>query len=212
VTVPGPLPGPQPESPPEPYEKSRIKGNEVFLVFDPERSAKVDRCDRIVFAQTCQIVVDGVAVMPGSFFPDWKYRDAWALPNGVFLDVTDEEPGPFYPHSFGGWRKDSSSEPASMGDSPHMERNGIFFDAGRSPKGAKVVIFRLESFAACVRGKDIGSWYEGVRWDWTKTAAEQRAGGAGTAVFRDRNATTPTLDFLAAFARYLSVQTSGPAR
>jgi hypothetical protein len=156
--------------------------------------------------------VDGVAVLPGSFFPEWKYRDAWALPSGVFLDATEDEPGPYYAHVFGGWRKDSSSELASMGDAPHVERESVFFDARRFPKGAKVVVFRLESFAACVRGKDIGSFYEGVRWDWTKSAGEQRNGKAGTATIRDRNATTPTLDFLAAFAKYLSVQAAGSGR
>jgi hypothetical protein len=212
LPVPGPLQGPDTVSEPDPYEKTRTRGNEVFLVFDPDRSAKVDRCDRIVFAQTCQILVDGVAVQPGSFLPEWKYRDAWALPSGVFLDVTDEEPGPYYPHVFGGWKKDSSSEPASMGDAPHVERESVFFDARRFPKGAKLVVFRLETFAACVRGRDIGSFYEGVRWDWTKSAGEQLSGKAGTATIRDRNAQTPTLEFLAAIARYLAVQATAPGR
>jgi hypothetical protein len=212
LPVPGPVPGPQPLSPPEPYEKSRVRGNEITLVFDPERSEKVGRCDRIVFAQTCQVVVDGVPVLPGSFLPDWKYRDAWALPNGVFLDLTEDEPGPYYPYGIGGYRKDHSSDPATMGDAPSMERDGVFFEAGRVPKGAKRVVFRLESFAACAMGRDIGSFYEGVRWEWTKTAAEQLTRKSGTATIRDRNLATPTLEFLAAFARYVSVRAASPRK
>jgi hypothetical protein len=99
-----------------------------------------------------------------------------------------------------------------MGDAPSMERDGIFFEAGRVPKGAKSVVFRLETFAACVRGRDIGRFYEGVRWDWTKSAGEQLSRKAGTAVLRDRNLATPSPEFLAAFARYQRVQAAGPGR
>jgi hypothetical protein len=212
LPFPGPLPGPPPLSSPDPYDKSRTRGNEATLVFDPEQSEKVDRCDRIVFAQTCQIFVDGVAVMPGSFLPDWKYRDAWALPNGVFLDLTEDEPGPYYPYGIGGYRKDHSSDPATMGDAPTVDRDGIFFEAVRVPKGAKVVVFRLQTFAACARGRDIGSFYEGVLWDWTKTAGEQLTRKSGTAAIRVRNVGAPTLDFLAAFARYVAVKAAAPAK
>ena len=45
---PGPLRGPVPTLPPDPYEKSHTKGNDATLIFDPERSAKVNFCDRQV--------------------------------------------------------------------------------------------------------------------------------------------------------------------
>jgi hypothetical protein len=37
------------------------------------------------------------------------------------------------------------------------------------------VVFHFESYAFCAAGRKCGTWYDGVAWDYTKTAADEAA-------------------------------------
>ena len=67
---------------------------QMNLQFFPTKSLRI-RGDvpRLSFAQTCQIVADGrLLTRPSQFAKAFAFRDAFALPNGVFLDVFDGAP------------------------------------------------------------------------------------------------------------------------
>jgi hypothetical protein len=186
----------------------------MSLQFDPAESRLVSRCDLIVFAQVCQIFADGKAIRPGAFLPDWKYRDAWALDNHSFLDLRETDPGPYYPDPIPGYRKESpegsgrfSTDPAIMSDAPSVRRPNVLFDPVKHPKGFKVVTFKLETFATCKKGLDLGKWYEGVVWEWELTWQESQKGEPGQIRVVGMNVGSPSENFLAAFDKYVRVKT-----
>ena len=221
VNRPGPLP--PPPRPPSGTPLSRTKPDErpaqMNLLFNPTKSRLVFRCDRIVFAQTCQVVADGKVIKPGDFTPSWKYRDTWALDNGWFLDLLEKSPGPYYDMVVAGYHKESPpgsgkviSDPASMGDGPHIDTPKIMFDPGKHPKGFKAVTFKLETFATCASGVDQGKWYEGALWEWALTWEEYQANHPGQARIVSLNVSLPSKDFLAAFDKYKQVKSQGKAK
>jgi hypothetical protein len=221
MSLPGILP---PKLPPRlpsgrPYTQLGTKSSEMNLSFNPSESRLVDRCDRILFVQVCQIIADGKPILPGKFFAEFKFRDAWALADGSFVDLlAPDSIGPHYevmaaigfhresPRSSGRVISDSSI----MGDAPVAKNPAIMFDPVKNPKGFKEALFKLEVFATCAAGGDLNKFYEGVRWTWRLTEQENRAGALGTVQIVETNAATPSPGFFAAVDKFLRFKAARP--
>ena len=219
MNLPGILPPkPLPRLPSgRPYTQLGTKTSEMNLSFNPAESRLVGRCDRILFVQVCQIIADGKPILPGKFFAEFKFRDAWALPDGSFVDLlAPDSIGPHYEVMAAiGFHKESPpgsghviSDSSIMGDAPVAKNPAIMFDPVKNPKGFKEALFKLEVFATCAAGSDFNAarapkFYEGVRWTWRLTEQENRAGGLGTAQVVETNAATPSPGFFAAVDKFL---------
>jgi hypothetical protein len=195
-----------------PYRQLGTKTSEMNLSFNPSESRLVGRCDRILFVQVCQIIADGKPILPGKFFAGFKFRDAWALADGSFVDLlAPDSIGPHYEATAAiGFHRESPpgsgqviSDSSIMGDAPVAKNQAIMFDPVKNPKGFKEALFKLEVFATCAAGSDLNKFYEGVRWTWKLTERENRAGGLGTVQVVETNVETPSPAFFAALDKFL---------
>lgn len=175
-------------------EDSKTKDNRIDIVFDPDNSTKVTSCDKIVHVQFIRITVDGTVTKPGDFVGAFKYRDAVMTKDGWWIDHLQKETTPDYQQGTGNGRKTSSgSQKASIVDVPNIGDDTVLgpYDATTNPGGWKTVHFEFQTFAWCMQGTDCGKWYEGVTWQYDKSAAQQKAGQTGASTILDKNVSPP---------------------
>lgn len=185
-----------------PNEESKTSGNRIDIVFDPDKSCKITKCDKIVNVQVIQMLVDGKPIKPGDYYDGFKYRDKTALANGSYVDHLKTETTPDYQQGVGDGKKNGSSGKATMNDTPSDSRNNLFYDATKNPTGWKEVVYKFETFAYCMKGPDCGKWYEGVTWEYKKTWEDARDGKNGVSSITDKNAPGPSQNFLDAFNKF----------
>jgi hypothetical protein len=131
---------------------------------------------------------------PSDFVGTWQYRDAVMTKDGWWIDHLASETTPDYQQGNGnGEKTPSGTKKASIVDAPSIGGDTVKgpYDAGTNPTGWKKVHFDFVTFAWCMQGSDCGKWYEGVKWQYDKTAAEQKAGESGTSKILDNNVSPP---------------------
>jgi hypothetical protein len=114
--------------------------------------------------------------------------------DGWWIDHLEHEKTPDYQQGRGNGEKTSSgSRKASIADTPNIGDDTVKgpFNASTNPTGWKTVHFDFFTYAWCMQGSDCGKWYEGVKWQYEKTAAEQKAGGTGASKILDDNISPP---------------------
>jgi hypothetical protein len=165
-------------------------GNAFTSEFDPMTSSPLPDCDRIVITQSIRMTADGTNIKPGSYYSPWTCRDPTTLSDGTYLDhgkCTYTTP---YPVDRGigqaGRRNASGSAKATYGDAPRTEGGDKGFKSAANPNGWSTVTYYFRNYALCAKGNDcrpvLGPiWYDGIAWEYTKTAADHAAGSAGTA-------------------------------
>ena len=187
-----------------PNKGSKTKGNRVDLVFDPDKSAKVTKCEKIVHVQFIQYVADGVVVKPGDLWSGWKYRDKISTSDGWSIDCLPGENTPDYQQGTGDGSKNGGSRNATMNDTPNI-RDFVpqgFFDPVSNKTGTKIFTMTFETYAWCMKGPDCGHWYEGVAWEYKKTYQDNQKGDPGVSTITNSNASGPSADKIAAFDKF----------
>jgi len=184
-------------------EESKTNGNRIDIVFDPDKSSKVKKCDKIVHVPFIQMTVDDVITKPGDYYSGFKYRDSVTTDDGWYVDHLQSEKTPDYQQGNGDGSKNGGTTKASMVDAPQDSRGGVFYDPITNKTGWKKVKYSFVAFAYCMKGSDCGKWYEGVRWEYNKTWEDQRDGKKGESKITDNNVTTgPTKSQLEAFEKF----------
>jgi hypothetical protein len=190
---------------PNPNEDSKTSGNRVDLIFDPDKSGKVTKCEKIVHVQFIRIYVDGKVVKPGDFVPAFKYRDKVMTEEGWWIDHVAREKTPDYQQGTGDGKKNGGSKKATITDTPSIgdDTSQGAYDPVTNPTGWKKVRYEFQTFAYCMKGPDCGKWYEGTSWEYTKTWEEHRDGKTGTSKITDSNVTSgPSSDQIKAFDKF----------
>jgi hypothetical protein len=187
-----------------PAEEAKTSGNVIDLVFDPEKSSKVTKCDKIVHVQFVRRYCDGKTIKAGTFASNLSHKDADTTNAGWCIDSLASEKTPDYQQGVGDGKKNGGSGKATMQDAPTTSGGDKgFYDASSNPTGWKSHRKEFYAYAYCMKGPDCGKWYEGVHWDYTKTWEDQRDGKPGTSKIIDRNVSTePDSDLLAAFDKF----------
>jgi hypothetical protein len=184
-----------------PAEETKTAGNQIDIVFDPDKSKKVKKCDKIVHVQFVRRYCDGAMIKAGTFAANLKHKDADTTAAGWCVDSLSSETTPDYQQGTGDGKKNGGSTKATMSDAPSTGGGDKgFYDAANNPTGWKSHRKEFYAYAYCMKGPDCGTWYEGVHWDYTKTWEDQRDGKDGTSKVIDNNVTTgPDADLLDAF-------------
>jgi|SRR5581483_5480622 len=187
-----------------PNEESATAGNSIDLVFDPDKSCKVIKCDKIVHVQFIRMFADGTEIKPGDYYSGYKYRDKVVASSGWWIDHLQGETTPDYQQGNGDGKKNGGSTKAKISDGPNTGGGDKgFYDATTNPQGWKNVTYKFATFAYCMKGPDCGKWYEGVTWEYAKTWEDQRDGKNGTSKIIDNNVTSgPSKDQLDAFDKF----------
>jgi hypothetical protein len=173
-------------------------------VFDPDKSSKVKKCEKIVHVQFTRTYADGKVIKRGDWYDGFKYHDAVTSDDGWSVDHVAGEATPDYQQGNGDGKKNGGSSKATIVDAPQSGGgNKRFFDPVTNPGGWKEYKAEFMSVAYCMKGDDCGKWYEGVQWEYTKTWEDQRDGKKGEAKITDKNVTTgPTKAQLEAFEKF----------
>lgn len=169
-------------------------GNVFTSEFDPTTNLPAPDCDRIVITQSIRMTADGADIKPGTYYSPWACRDATTLSDGTYLDhgkCTYTTP---YPVDRGigtaGKSNASGTAKATYSDGPTTGGGDKGFKSAANPGGWSTVTYYFENYALCASGKECAqvsgpvsgpTWYDGVAWQYTKTAADAAAGGAGRA-------------------------------
>lgn len=158
-------------------------GNRIDFTFDPTTSYPRPQCDEIVIVQLIQMTADGSAIMPGSYYTPWLCRDAVALSDANYIDHDCPCVTPYYTYCFNGSPGASNGvvRNATSTDAPQTGGGDRGFNSVANPSGWTKVQYKFETYGYCAAGTECGTWYDGVRWDYTKTATDHAAGSAGTA-------------------------------
>ncbi len=181
---------------------SSTSGNRIDIVFDPDKSSKVKKCEKIVHVQFVRNHIDGKILTGAELSPDLSHKNSLVTStDGWVVDALASETTPDYQQGSGDGKKNAGSVKASMSDSPQIP--GAFYYSATNPGGWKKATFEFATFAYCMKGGDCGKWYEGVLWEYTKTWQDQRDGKKGEAKITDKNVTTgPTRGQLEAFEKF----------
>jgi len=197
----------------DPSKDSKTTGNRIDIVFDPDKSDKVTKCEKIVHVQFIQYVADGVVIKkPGDLWSGWKFRDDITTDAGWSIDCLAGETTPDYQQGTGNGNKNGGSGKATMNDTPNIRNfvpNG-FYDPDSNKTGTKVFTLNFETYAWCMKGTDCGHWYEGVGWKYTKTWQDQKNSGSGSSTITDSNLASPGADKIAAFDKFNTVHSYKP--
>jgi len=160
-----------------PFQGTMTKENRIDIVFDPKKSKKVTPCDKIVFIQVVQNLVDGNPMKPGDFCLGWKYRDKVSTRDSRYVDFFKLEKDPYY-------NGDDSQDIGTSGESDSKKKNATMDDTPfdsftDGSKNANTVTFKFETFAFCAKGKDCGKYFEGINWEYTRTKDDVKNGKEG---------------------------------
>lgn len=176
------------------------KGNRIDITFDPEKSDKKVKCEKIVHVQFVRKYGDGKVIKPGDFNTNWKYRDKVTTDAGWGVDHLAGETSPDYQQGTGEGKKNGDSSKATMMDAPTTSGGDKgFYDPKTNPTGWKTYRNEFATFAYCMKGADCGKWYSGMTWEYTKTwqSADE---GTSTAISKDVEA--PSKEHLDAFDKF----------
>lgn len=137
---------------------------------------------------------DGAALKPGSYYSGFACRDATALSDGTYLDHGRCSYTTPYPADRGigtaGKSSSSGTSSATYSDAPQTAGGDKGFQSAANPSGWSTVTYKFENHALCANGTECNpvsgpgggpTWYDGIAWEYTKTAADHAAGGNGTA-------------------------------
>jgi N-acetylmuramoyl-L-alanine amidase len=187
----------------EPYKKTSTKDNQIDIVFEPDKSAKVTTCNRIVHVQFNRRVADDKVVKPSEFSSAFRFKDEIATAAGWTVDCLQTETTPDYQQGVGDGKKNGGTVSATMSDVPTTAGGDRgFFDSAKNPGGIKKYVLRFATFAYCMDGPDCGKWYEGITWEFTKTWEDQRDGKAGVSAVTATDVSAPSAEHLDAFTLF----------
>jgi hypothetical protein len=157
-------------------------GNRIDFTFDPTTSSPVPQCKRIVFVQLIQMTADGASIKPGAYKSGWNCRNAAALDDGSYVDHDCACNMPYYTDCFNGTAGSSGATTASAPsyDAPQAAGGDKGFASAANPGGWNSVLWNFRTLAFCAEGTDCGLFYDGIQWNYSKTAAEHAAGSLGT--------------------------------
>lgn len=189
-------------TPPCPAKESTTSGNRIDVVFDPDKSSKVTKCDKIVHVQFIRMKADGVTQKAGDLWAGWKFRDKITTADGWYVDSLASETTPDYQQGTGDGKKNGGSTKAKITDAPDILNfvPGGFYDPVSNKGGTKKFENEFAVYAWCMKGPDCGKWYEGVKWKYVKTWENHRDGSPGVSTISDNNVTTkPTSSQIKAF-------------
>jgi hypothetical protein len=169
--------------------KTQTESNRIDIVFKPGESAKCTPCEEIAFIQVMEILVDGTSVKPGEYYKDWDYRDGTALDNNKHVDRLKGRSTPYYGGNGGGTghstpgAADGTSKNATMDDTPRatdpwFAPGGVDGEKGKD-FDATTITYNFETCAFCVKGEDVGKFFECVTWTYTRTKDDVKNGKPG---------------------------------
>jgi hypothetical protein len=190
-----PSPG---SSPPDsvqecPADETKTSGNRIDIVFDPDKSKKVKKCEKIVHVQFVRNHCDGTVITGAKFSSFLSHKDdSVTSSDGWVLDFLASEKTPDYQQGIGNGNKNGGSVKATMSDAPTSGGGGDkgFYDPANNPGGWKTVEYEFAVFAWCMKGPDCGTWYEGVTWKYVETWEDARDGKGGKSTIIDKNVTS----------------------
>jgi hypothetical protein len=190
----------------KPNAETKTSGNRIDIKFDPSKSAKVKKCERIVHIQFVRTWADDKIIKRGDFLTLWKFHDHVTSDGGWSIDHLSGENTPDYQQGVGDGKKNGGVAKATMRDIPSNSGGDKgFYDPIANPAGWKKFVAEFDTFAYCMKGPDCGTWYEGMTWTYTKTWQDQRDGKLGISkVVKDTVTTGPTKSELAAFDKFNS--------
>jgi hypothetical protein len=196
-------------------EESKTTGNRIDIVFDPDKSTKVKKCEKIVHVQFVRNDFDGKALTGAEFDPALAHKDASITSSdGWVVDCLASEKTPDYQQGTGDGKKNGGAGKATMNDTPNAGGGGKkkFFSA-TNPDGWKKVRFEFAAFAWCMKGPDCGTWYEGITWEYVKTWEDFRDGKPGSSKIIDNDvASGPTAGQVEAFNKFNKKQPFVPCK
>jgi hypothetical protein len=186
-------------------------GNRIDVTFDPTSSSPRPDCDQIILTQWIQMTADGSAMLPGTYYSPFTCRDPTALSDGTYLDHGSCSYKTPYPVDRGigtsGWSNASGTGNATYFDAPTTSGGDRGFRSAANPTGWQSVTYRFGNYAFCAAGTECGTWYDGIAWEYTKTAADHAAGRAGTATATASLVPPgPSSTIVVAFDQYNSVK------
>lgn len=187
-------------------------GNSFSITFDPSTSTPTPQGDRIQFIQSIQMTADGVAIKPGTYYSGFAYRDPTATSDATYIDHLSNFTTPYLAdHGFGtaGHSNSSGTANATFSDAPGTGGGDKGFHSASNPTGWRTVTYNFETLAFCTEGTDCGTWYDGIGWSYTKTAADQAAGNNGVSTTTNSLA-APSSSTIAAFNKFNSVKSFTP--
>jgi hypothetical protein len=190
--------------------KAAAKYNSIKLTFDPATGSPPPRCDRILFVQMIQHTADGTSLLPGTYWKGYQCRDVTALSSGHYIDHGDCAWTTPYAVDYGvghSSNADKTLPGAASDDTVNTGGGDKGFYSAANPNGWRKVVFHFESYAFCAAGRQCGTWYDGVAWDYTKTDADQaNFNVGGVAVTGTLAPPQPGATVIEAFAKYNSAK------
>jgi hypothetical protein len=195
-----------------PNTEAKTQDNVIDFVFDPDKSTKVAKCDRIVHVQFIKMSVDGAVIKPGDLVDKFKHRDSATTDDGWYVDPSDagfstpdyQQTGVPSQVIGNDGKKNGGAVKAKTQDSPNAQgdiKKG-FYNATTNPSGWKEVVLDFATFGYCMAGPDCGKWYEGITWQYKKTSDEFYAGKTGTSTITNTCVDGPSAQHLAAFDKF----------
>jgi hypothetical protein len=180
-------------------------GNKIDIVFDPDKSKKVTKCEKIVHVQFVRNHVDGKVLTGKAYSSALAHKDDTVTSSdGWVVDSLASETTPDYQQGTGDGKKNGGSTKATMSDGPNTGGGDKgFYDASTNPDGHKTVRYEFATYSWCMKGPDCGKWYEGVTWEYVKTWEDQRDGKNGAAKLTNSEVTSaPTKGQVEAFDKF----------
>jgi len=190
----------------DPFAPSSTSGNAIRIDFVPGDSTKVTTCDQIVDIQFVRLLADGNPILPGTYYSGWAYRDAVATDQLRWVDFLNGETTPDYQQGGTagqvGFKKSSGERNAWIPDAPTTSGGDKGFKTPSNPTGWDEVVYEFRTFCWCMQGDQCGSWYEGLSWQYKKTAHDYAVGSPGASTILDRDLTAIGAELLAAFDKF----------
>lgn len=175
-----------------PADETKTTANRIDIVFDPDKSTKVKKCDKIVHVQFVRRYGDGKVIKASEFSSALSHKDADTTADGWSIDSLASETTPDYQQGTGDGKKNGGTTKATMTDAPKTGGGDKgFYNAGTNPTGWKTHRKEFYAFAYCMKGPDCGTWYEGVHWEYTKSWEDQRDGKLGSSTILNKNVQPP---------------------
>lgn len=190
---------------PTPGDETKTTGNRIDIVFDPDKSKKVKKCEKIVHVQFVRNHIDGKVITGAEYSSSLSHKNsALTSTDGWTVDSLASETTPDYQQGTGDGKKNGGTTKAKMTDAPQTGGGDKgFYNSATNPDGNKKVNFEFVAFAYCMKGEDCGKWYEGVGWGYTKTWEDQKDGKKGESKITNNNVSTaPTKSQLEAFDKF----------
>ncbi len=185
----------------EPNNKTTTTGNRIDIVFEPDESCVVTKCEKIVHVQFIRAYTDGKMIKHSDYSSAYKHKEKITTSDGWAVDCLAGETTPDYQQGTGDGKKNGGSTNATMMDAPKTGGGDKgFYNATTNPTGWKTFRFEFAVYAWCMKGTDCGKWYEGSTWEYKKTWEDHRDGKNGESTIINKNVTSqPTAEHIAAF-------------